>query len=759
VVLPWLAALAAAGLLLAHGPAVHGMNPSEPVNVRDFGASGSKFETTAVTTAGSRQMTVARAGDFKVGQGVIVSRCNVRYTHSSLWGPKKAYARSAPLKDAVQMRGYDGTGGSWVVYVLDVEPGKRAFRWTDDLGRTWHPEVSITGQWQALSGKTEVRFGQRDWESGYVVVISARDQLMTTIEKIEGNVLTLRDAPNRSVKDAVARHCDDAAIQAAVDRAVKEKRNVFFPIGHYRLAHGITVQDAPAITLEGQGAVDTLLDISDGEGSCFTLRGGDEVTVRNFRMVGHMGFDQRDQAGAMRTHGAGGVWGFYFKLCNALNVSGTERVLVENCHASRMSCECFYSQGPGRWKGHEPKKYTKALTFLRCSVTDAARNAFNNNDFAENTSVLYCRIVDVGGCSWEGASRFVRFIGNYVRNGGTVAMGNIGSREAGLEELGSAQHIIADNVFESGVPYGGCAVRAAVGATQVIIRNNLFVNFASSAVEVLGTGDERHLPAGITTITGNIFDMTNVGEKQVRPRAAVKVSATDTIVADNQVYVRGRADPLVHGIVVAEPAVNVNIHDNLIRQCGTGLLTQRVGAVVGEVVDGTTFRCPPGAGLMERRKSHRYRGWNLAWLTGSRPRSLSVIEHFDPETFRFTLRKPHDMKPGDRFEVFPPSANWDIHDNIITGCLQPVVLDSYGSETSLFRGNLVSREETAGVKAAVEVRGRFNLVGNHFSGFDDKDSSAVTPYADPYGRVPHNIYRDNIFERCTRTIAPCQPVP
>jgi hypothetical protein len=318
----------------------------------------------------------------------------------------------------------------------------------------------------------------------------------------------------------------------------------------------------------------------------------------------------------MRTHGAGGVWGFYFKLCNALNVSGTERVLVENCHASRMSCECFYSQGPGRWKGHEPKKYTKALTFLRCSVTDAARNAFNNNDFAENTSVLYCRIVDVGGCSWEGASRFVRFIGNYVRNGGTVAMGNIGSREAGLEELGSAQHIIADNVFESGVPYGGCAVRAAVGATQVIIRNNLFVNFASS-----------------------------------------------------------------------------------------------------------------------------------------------VIEHFDPETFRFTLRKPHDMKPGDRFEVFPPSANWDMHDNIITGCLQPVVLDSYGSETTLFRGNLVTREETAGVKAAVEVRGRFNLAGNHFSGFDEKDSSAVTPYTDPYGRVPHNIYRDNIFERCTRTIAPCQPVP
>jgi hypothetical protein len=93
-VLAWLAALAATGLLLAQGPAVLGMNPSDPVNVRDFGASGSKFETTAATTAGSKQVTVAKIGDFKVGQGVIVSRCNVRYTHSSLWGP--IYARWTP---------------------------------------------------------------------------------------------------------------------------------------------------------------------------------------------------------------------------------------------------------------------------------------------------------------------------------------------------------------------------------------------------------------------------------------------------------------------------------------------------------------------------------------------------------------------------------------------------------------------------------------------------------------------------------------
>ncbi len=726
--------------------------PGHWINARDLGASGSKFETSAVTVAGSKQITVAKVGDFQVGQEVMVSKCNVRYTDGTLWGPRKNYAASQPLKDAVEMRGYDGSAGSWVVYVLDVEPGKREFRWTDDLGRTWHAKNPITGDWQPLSGGTQVRFGKRDWESGYVVVFAGRDQLVTRIEKIEGNKLTLQEAANRSVKDAVVRHCDDAALQAAIDRAIKEKGNVYVPVGHYRLAHGVTVKDAAAITIEGASAVDTLLDISDGEGSCFNLKGGEEATIRNFRMVGHMGFDQRDQAGVMATRGAGGVWGFYFKLCNALSVSGTQRVLVENCHASRMSCECFYSAGPGRWNGREPKRYTKALTFLRCSVTDAARNAFNNNDFAENTSVLYCRIVDVGGCSWEGASRFVRFIGNYVRNGGTVAMGNMGSRLAHLEDLGSAQHIVADNVFESNVPYGGCAVRAAHGATQVIIRNNLFINFNSAAVEAWGAGDERHLPAGIVTITGNIFDMTCVGDDKPKPRAAIGVSSTDTIVSDNQIYVRGPADPLVTGIKLSEPAVNVDVHDNLIRQCGVGIQTARTWGLVGEVFDPQTFKCGRGTVPMERRKSHLYRGWSLAWLSGVKPNTLSTIESFDAETLRFKLREPIAMKPGDRFEVFPPSANWNLHDNTITGCLRPVVLDCYGSETSLLKNNLVSRGEAAGVGAAVEVRGRFQFLGNHFYGFDEKDSAALSLVADPLGHVGQCFHRGNVFERCPRPV-------
>ena len=42
------------------------------LNARDCGASGSTFQTSAATTSGSGQITVANVGDFKVGQGAMM---------------------------------------------------------------------------------------------------------------------------------------------------------------------------------------------------------------------------------------------------------------------------------------------------------------------------------------------------------------------------------------------------------------------------------------------------------------------------------------------------------------------------------------------------------------------------------------------------------------------------------------------------------------------------------------------------------------
>lgn len=697
------------------------------LNAADFGASGSKFETKASIIAGSKQIAVKSVGDFKVGQGVMVSKANPRIASSVLWGPHKDYARSSPAGDRVQLRGYDGSAGSWVVFVLDVPAGSsQFFRWTDDLGRTWHEKIPMTGNWQSLGGGMEVRFGKHDWEAGYTATFIARDQLVTTIEKIEGNTITLKDPITRAVGDADVRHNDTSALQAVVDRAIKERKNVLVPPGNYRLSGPITLNSAAAITIQGQNAPDTVLDISEGEGSCIQLKGGTEVTIRNFSMLGHMGFDESDRAGLLRTLGGTAVWGFYFKKCNALGISGTERVLVENCHARRMSAECFYSSGNARVGDREPKAYTKSITYQRCSVVDCARNAFNNNDYAENTSVLHCRIVDVGGCTWEGASRFVRFIGNYVRNAGTIAMGNIRSRAEHLEQLGSGQHIVADNVFEGRTCYGGhpggYIVRACDGATQVIIRNNLFVNYNSCGIEIVANPDPRSLPTSNCTVTGNIMDMTAIGEPS-RTRTAIHVGCSDVILSDNQIYARDACDPNVTALSLTEPAVNLTVHDNLLRNCGAGIGCDTASSLVGEIVDQKTFTAGRGKVPMERRQSHRYRDFNLVWICADKPAGQSVIETFDPETLRFTIKEPREIKAGDRFEIFSPSANWNLHDNTISGCAQAVVFNNHGSDTSMFRNNLIERGGATNAAQAVVGTGKLKMDGNHIVGFDEKKSN------------------------------------
>ncbi len=752
--------LVAALALLAWSTLAPAQSAGTWLNAGELGASGSKFATPATTTAGARQVTVKDVGDFKVGQGVMVSRCNVHTSYSSLWGPRAKYSSSGPLKDLAEVRGYDGSQGSWLVLILDIDRADPlSFRWTDDLGRNWRGGgTKITFDWQPLANGLEVRFKPFTWADGYSVVISYRDQLLSTIEKIEGQVLTLKDPANRSAGDAVVRHNDGLALQAAIDRAIAEKKNLYLPVGCYRLAKPLTVANAGSLTIQGASSVDTVLDISEGEGACVSLRNGTEVTLRDLAMLGHTGYADRDQCGVLRTFGGTALWGFYYKFCAALHVSGTERVLVENCHARRMSGECFYSGGPGRRGDRpEPKQYSKAITYLRCSVEDCGRNAFNNNDFAENTRVLQCRIRDVGGCSWEGASRFVQFSGNYVRNGGTVAMGNIRSRDASFEILPSGQHIVADNVFEEGVNYGGCAVRAAGGATQVIIKHNLFVNFGTSAVEISGHASDRELPAGQSLISGNLFDMTAVGQFNL-PRHAVMVSGSQVTVSDNQVLVRGEPDAKVTGVRLSEPAVDLDVHDNLIRGCGVGLAGNRLRSVVSAVVDARSFRADSGRIPLERRRSHGYRGWNLVWFRGSQPAGTSVIEAFDADQAVFRLTAPREVKVGDAFEVFGPRGpGWTMRANTITDCLSPVVLDVYGGPTTIFADNLVSRGATRGVKQALELRGAVQLERNRVSGFNEAGAAALALWPDALGQPPRWHCRDNVFSNCTAVVAENAP--
>ena len=725
------------------------------LNVRDFGASGSVFETTATTTAGSDEIVVKDVGDLKVGQWVSVSKCNVRYEREALYGPTSPYSSRQPLGEAVKIRGYDGNQGSWLVYMLEVESANpHTFRWSDDLvkGYKWTAaHVPITWDWQKLSNGIEVKFNKRDLVPGHLVCFHARDQLVTRIEQIEGTKLILEDRANRRASDAVVRHTDSVAIQTAVHHAIGQRKNLFVPNGYYRLTEGMTVRNA-AILIEGQSGEHTVMDITEGTGAIFALYGGKEVTIRNLRMIGHTPLAERP--GSFTTSSGYRYWACAQKSCQAVKINATERVLIENCHAKHMASEAFYCQGPCRTDKGEPAAYTKSLTFLRCSVTDCAANAFNNNDLSENTSVLYCRIDGAGWHAYEGPARFIRLIGNYVRNAGPFTVGDCSSRPDFLYELGCGQAIVADNVFEGCDGRNG-GICLAHGPTQVAVTNNLFINYNGTAIRVSGHCarqiNRASLPARNAVVSGNIIDLTYHGKKPAT-RWGIDVSASDVIVANNQVYVRGEPDRRAYGIKIGEPARNVTVHDNLIRNCTDGIHTTRGKSAVKKVIDSVSFletRLPLVWGT-----SHCYRGWDLLWTSGASKGQVATLDSYDPKTIVFKLAKPHDLKVGDSFDVIPADgANWNIHSNTITGCAKPVILDSYGSNTSFFRNNTVTRGSAMGVQQAIQMGGRFHLIGNQICGFDEEGSAALLLNPDPAGRNYRNVFRSNVLQDCTNVVA------
>jgi len=727
------------------------------LNVRKFGVSGSEYETTAATTAGSKTVTFDEIGDFQVGQQVAISKCNPHICEGRVWGRARSKRSEVYFKEQVQARGYDGSKGNWTVYVLDFAgTSPPTFRWSDDLGLTWSKKpVPVTGDWQALNGGVEVKFPDLDfWAEPVTVSFSGRDQLVSTIVAIEGNTVTLADPARIDAKGCTVQHTDSGPLQLAFDRAVGEGRNIFIPAGRYRLTNGITLRNADGITVEGENEQTTILDLRNGTGACISVVGGTSITIRKLRFEGFSGLDEIRQMGHMRARGYTHLWGFFVKHCNAVRISSPERVLIDNCHATAMSGECFYSASRGRYGNSDPSRYTKSIIYQYCTVTDCARNAFNNNDHAENTAVLYCRIQDVGGCSWEGASRFVKIVGNYFRNAGTVAIGNTRSRGASLDVLPIGQHIVAHNTFEQQMVYGGCAVRSSAGATPVIVSNNVFVNFNTSAIETSSYGDDRHLPSANTIVTGNAIDLTCVRD-QSRSRFGIRMGADHATVSDNQIYVRGEPDPLVTGIVLSEPARDLVVHDNIVRGCGVGLLATRSVAGITEMRDARTFRCGNGI-AWPRRRTHCYRGYRIAWISrrNAAPVLGPAIETFDPDEGVFRLAEDAGRSRGARFSLVSAQGfNWSIHHNVINNCQRLVDIDVFGGPTAVFSDNMLARGEVTDVKVAVEIRGLFKVSSNQFVGFDEADSVALKLHPDPLARTARIVCRDNLFDQCTTPIA------
>jgi hypothetical protein len=612
----------------------------------------------------------------------------------------------------------------------------------------------VTMDWQPLSDGVEIRFKSAEWEIGHFVTFHARAELETEIVAVDGNVLTLKDAASATAENAVVRHHDQAAMERALQEAIRQKRNLFIPSGRYRLSRGFVIPTDVSIAVEGENDEHTVLDISGGMGAVFHLQESRSVILRNMSMTGHTGF--REVPLSFKRSNGENYWTMNLRPCRALHVVGAERVWVENCHASRMSSECFYARGPRR-EGlkPDPERYTKELTFLRCTVTSVLFNAFNNNDFSDNTNILYCR---VNGASnfWEGPNRFVRCIGNHVRNChhyGTF--GNTSHRFEDFNHLGTGQMVIADNVFEGHGHEASFFRRDVAGvfvfcpSNETIIRDNIFINFSTGTPLRVGWHTGLGFPAQHVTVSGNMIDLTHELDIPSGERTGIHVQCSDVVVSDNQVYVRGKPDPKTTGIVVDGAAANVTVHDNLISNCGRGFVTTRAEAAVEKVLG-------PGRFLADRwiekpwAYSHRYRGWFTHWLDGEHAGTVVAFEGFDDKTLEFRLVEPLKLAAGNRFGYYPAQANWMIHHNIIEGCAEPVVLDSYGSDTSLFTDNLISRGSATGVKIAVVLKGNLAVERNRIAGFDEEDAAALAVYPDALGRRWARNCAGNTVMGCSR---------
>lgn len=687
------------------------------INARDFGASGSEFESVGRIAADSNEIILDDVGDFEIGQEITISHCNPHY-YGTVYNTAEPYLAKNQklLEDELELRGLDDDK-AWQTFVIHFEKTDPvAFSWmavdpvfqTDaDHDPIFRPKWSWQGKsrpvddkWFSLTNGVEARFKKIDWEAGQSISFHARNRLIAKIIDIKGNKLILSESATKGADKALIRHHDQAALQVAVNAAVQAGKGLFIPTGRYRLNVGLWIENT-SLRIEGAHRESVILDITEAHTAAFWISGGKEITVRNLGIVGHTGF--LELPGRPFTTATGyPFWPMANELmevkgCAAANIVSVEHLLFEDVNATRMASEAFYLHGAERFGSppyiqapHEGmtelrEQYTKSCIFHRCHVADCVFNAFNNNDHGENTSILHCHVERVGNLC-EGAGRFTRIIGNYLLDGCCAGIHG-GGKEEDLLKLGPCQAIISDNVFEGGKYLGGITIGNS--ASQVIIANNMFVGFSKeSAITVLAGA--RGLPCRSVTITGNDIDLSRMEGNPDRERVGMTIEASNVIIANNHISLRGKKNAKVTGIQIADHAVNIHVHDNIIENCDCGLRSgsrvyvkdgekgrfeyHHTESEVVELVGACSFR-DKGLPRENWNSDLSYCKWHLQWLTGKNSGKKQVIESYNAGTREFKVKEGVDSDVGDRFFIYPDIANWQIHNNTMVACEVPMQID------------------------------------------------------------------------------------
>ncbi len=216
------------------------------------------------------------------------------------------------------------------------------------------------------------------------------------------------------------------------------------------------------------------------------------------------------------------------------------------------------------------------------------------------------------------------------------------------------------------------------------------------------------------TVTGNQIDLTQMGDYPDNERVGICIEASNVLAADNQIYARGPGGQSA-GISIADHAVNVQAHDNLIENCQVGIRTGRLFRDAATEPDRHIpaarirrtgrLRIPPygirgggnrgrpnlplpGIAARLRRLAGAHAGWQLRWLTGAQDADLNH-RAYDAQPGRSRCRKRWPSPAGARFAVYPRHANWQIHHNTLADCAQPLVMELF-DQAMRCEGNAVS---------------------------------------------------------------------
>ena len=274
------------------------------------------------------------------------------------------------------------------------------------------------------------------------------------------------------------------------------------------------------------------------------------------------------------------------------------------------------------------------------------------------------------------------------------------------------------------------------------------MNYNATAIALYSRRTTKSFPAGYISVSGNIIDLSNAKGPGIK-RNGIEIGASDAIVSDNQIYDRRDDNGKTTGILLLDPARNIQLHNNTVKNCGKGIYAHGVSSKIGKIINGRSFESATSGIPPERHLSHLYRDWHIEVVSVSGESTSGVIEYFDPVDIVFHLRGSLEFKTGDAFTAYPDFANWNIHDNIVDSCVYGIILRSMTDSTRILRNNTITAAVGEKLSCGIIAEGGWRISGNTIAGVSGSDSIGLFLRNETFSKKKSSLrVSDNVFENC-----------